>query len=291
VAGGWVTTGMPWTYDADRYARVSAARRAEQESMVRYEHASTCRMQMLQQDLDDPTAEPCGRCDVCAGTWFPTDVSADAATGAATALDQVGVELAPRAQWPSGMDKLGIAVKGKIAPAEQVEPGRTIARLTDLGWGGTLRTLFAAQSPDGSPADAPVPANLMQGAIRALRDWPWQERPTGVVAMSSRSRPELVASLASELARIGKLSFLGTLDRNGGQGRGDGSMNSAYRLAGLWDTFAVGPELAAALGAHHGPVLLVDDLVDSRWTMTVAGRELRRAGATAVLPFALATVA
>ena len=38
-------------------------------------------------------------------------------------------------------------------------------------------------------------------------------------------------------------------------------------------------------------VLLVDDLADSRWTMTVAGRELRRAGAPAVLPFALALAA
>ena len=64
-----------------------------------------------------------------------------------------------------------------------------------------------------------------------------------------------------------------------------------FRLSGVWDTFVVGPELAAALQAHDGPVLLVDDLVDSRWTMTVAGRELRRAGASAVLPFALATVA
>ncbi|MFZ7087631.1 RecQ family ATP-dependent DNA helicase [Curtobacterium sp. RRHDQ10] len=291
VAGGWVSTGTPWTYDADRYARVAAARRAEQDSMVRYEHATTCRMQMLQQDLDDPTAEPCGRCDVCVGTWFPTDVSADAASGAATALDQVGVEIAPRAQWPSGMDKLGVAVKGKIGPAEQVETGRVVARLTDLGWGGTLRNLFAATDEQGGPADGPVPTNIMQGCIRALRDWPWEERPTGVVAMSSRSRPELVTSVATELGRIGKLTFLGNLDRTGGQPRGDGSMNSAYRLAGLWDTFRVGPELAAALSAHHGPVLLVDDLVDSRWTMTVAGRELRRAGAQAVLPFALAVVA
>ncbi len=59
----------------------------------------------------------------------------------------------------------------------------------------------------------------------------------------------------------------------------------------MWATFVVDPSLAAALQAHEGPVLLVDDLVDSRWTMTVAGRELRRAGASAVLPFALATVA
>jgi ATP-dependent DNA helicase RecQ len=286
VAGGWVSTGRPWTYDADRYARVAEARRAEQESMVRYEHTTTCRMQLLQQDLDDPTAEPCGRCDVCAGAWYPADVPESAAGGAATALDQVGVELDPRAQWPSGMDRLGIPVKGRIPADEQVAPGRVIARLTDLGWGGVLRQVFAPGTPD-----APVSPNLVQGAVRALKDWPWAERPTGVVAISSRSRPELTASLAAELARIGRLTFLGTLDRSGGTPRGDGATNSAYRLAGVWDSFVIGPELASAIEQHRGPVLLVDDLVDSRWTMTVAGRTLRRAGASAVMPFALAVVA
>ncbi|KQO65214.1 RecQ family ATP-dependent DNA helicase [Curtobacterium sp. Leaf261] len=286
VAGGWVATGQPWTYDAERYARVAEARRAEQDSMIRYEQATTCRMQMLQQDLDDPTAEPCGRCDICAGTWFPSDVSSDAASGAATALDKVGVEIPPRAQWPSGMDKLSVPAKGKIGPAEQVGTGRAVARLTDLGWGGTLRALFAADVPD-----APVPDSLMQGCIRALRDWPWEQRPTGVVAMPSRSRPLLVASIAAELARIGRLEHLGTLDRAGGQPRGDGATNSAYRLAGLWDSFVVGPELSESLARTSGPVLLVDDLVDSRWSVTVAGRVLRRAGADSVLPFALAVVA
>jgi ATP-dependent DNA helicase RecQ len=37
-----------------------------------------------------------------------------------------------------------------------------------------------------------------------------------------------------------------------------------------------------------GPVLLVDDVIDSGWTMTVAARAVRRAGAPSVLPFALA---
>ena len=286
VAGGWVSTGQPWSYDAARYERVAAARSAEAASMLDYESTSACRMQLLQQDLDDPSAEPCGRCDNCAGVWYPTDVPGDAAQGASTALDQVGVEIAPRAQWPSGMSALDVPVKGKLPATEVVAPGRAVARLTDLGWGGPLRALFAT-----GVADAPVSRELLDGCIRALRDWPWDVRPTGVVAMSSRSRPQLVESLASALSSIGKLQFLGTLERSGGVPRGDGATNSAYRLAGVWDSFVVGPELGAALQAHQGPVLLVDDLVDSRWTMTVAGRELRRAGASAVLPFALATVA
>jgi len=286
VTGGWVSTGQPWSYDAERYRRVAAARAAEAQSMLTYESTSTCRMQLLQQDLDDPSAEPCGRCDNCAGAWYPSSVSETDTSGAAAALDRVGVEIAPRAQWPSGMSALGVPVRGKIGADELVAPGRAVARLTDLGWGGPLRALFATGTPDG-----PVSRELVDGCVRALKDWPWETRPTGVVAMSSRSRPELVASLAQAISTIGRLPFLGTLDRAGGTPRGDGATNSAYRLAGVWDTVVVGPELASALRAHEGPVLLVDDLVDSRWTMTVAGRELRRAGASAVLPFALATVA
>jgi ATP-dependent DNA helicase RecQ len=85
------------------------------------------------------------------------------------------------------------------------------------------------------------------------------------------------------------LEFLGELPRVGGGPSGAGATsNSIQRLAAVHDAFAVSPELAAALGRLGGPVLLVDDVVDSGWTMTVAARLLRQAGAPAVLPFALA---
>ncbi len=87
------------------------------------------------------------------------------------------------------------------------------------------------------------------------------------------------------------LSLLGTLDLDPHVPRAETGGNSAFRLASVWGRFEVGAELAARLREVEGPVLLVDDLVDSRWTVTVAARELRRAGAPAVLPFALAAVA
>jgi ATP-dependent DNA helicase RecQ len=112
----------------------------------------------------------------------------------------------------------------------------------------------------------------------------------GIVVMPSLGRPELVTSLAAELSRIGRLPVLGALDVDPHVPVSGPGGNSAYRLAGVWGRFSVGPELSAALASTSGPVLLVDDLVDSRWTLTVAARELRRAGASAVLPFALAAV-
>jgi len=286
VSGGWVATGAPWSYDAERYGRIAAARVAEQEAMLLYERGETCRMQVLQAELDDPGAAPCGRCDVCVGPWYPTDVPADARAGADDALDRVGVELEPRAQWPTGADRLGLPVKGRIDPAERAEPGRALARLTDLGWGQTLRGLLGPGAED-----APVGRALVDGCVRVLAEWGWDERPVGIVVVPSRRRPALVGSLAQALGSVGRLPVLGelTMTRPDRPTR-EGGVNSAYRLADVWDSLAVGPELADALSRASGPVLLVDDVADSRWTVTVAARALRRAGAAAVLPFTLGVV-
>jgi ATP-dependent DNA helicase RecQ len=146
MQGGWVSTGQPWVYDAPRYERIAAARRTEQQGMIDYERTTACRMEYLQHALDDVTAVPCGRCDNCAGVWFPVDVRQDAAASASNSLDRVGVVIEPRAQWPAGADRLGVPVKGRIAEGERILEGRALARLTDLGWGGTLRTLFDVSS-------------------------------------------------------------------------------------------------------------------------------------------------
>lgn len=281
VQGGWTATGASWTYDAERYARVAEAREREQDLMLAYQRGEECRMAFLQRVLDDPSAAPCGRCDVCAGAWCPEGIPEGAVVEARTRLDRPGVLVEPRAQWPSGMPRLGVEVKGRIGPQEQVEPGRALARLTDLGWGQRVRTLLAG--PDG-PADEA----LLRGCVPVLRDWDWAERPVAVTWVPSRSRPQLVESLARGLAAMGRMVDLGPMDLVDGGPTGDRGGNSAYRLAGVWDRVAAGPLVRDNLELSPGAVLLVDDLVDSRWTMTVAGRALRAAGATHVLPFALA---
>ncbi|MDQ1668832.1 MAG: ATP-dependent helicase RecQ, partial [Actinomycetota bacterium] len=89
----------------------------------------------------------------------------------------------------------------------------------------------------------------------------------------------------------GRLPFLGSLDLTTDAPAGEPGGNSAFRLAAVHDRFAVPADMAEALRSLDGPVLLVDDLVDSRWTLTVGGRLLRQAGASGVLPFALAVAA
>ncbi|MFN8097061.1 MAG: RecQ family ATP-dependent DNA helicase [Dermatophilaceae bacterium] len=280
VTGGWLGTGQAWTYDAERYAWVARARAAEQDQMVTYERTSECRMAFLQRTLDDESAADCGRCDTCAGVWFPTDVPDRVIRSAEDRLAQVGVAVDPRTMWPTGMDRLGVPLKGRIGPDVQAEPGRVIGRMSDLGWGSRLRQLLRQ--------DAPVPAEVMDAVVRTLAAWRWVRRPTGVVAIPSRARPELVGSLAEGIAGIGRLPLLGTLDLVDGGPTGEPGGNSAFRLAGVYGRFAVGPDLRERLAGHDGPVLLVDDVVDSRWTLTEATRTLREAGADSVLPFALA---
>jgi ATP-dependent DNA helicase RecQ len=281
VSGGWLATGAPWTYEAERYDRVARARRHEQSLVLDYEGTDGCRMAFLQTCLDDATAAPCGRCDACAGAWYPTDVPDQVVVAARDRLARVGVDVEPRAQWPPGMDRLGVPVRGRIAAEEALARGRALARLTDLGWGQRLRELLRGD-------DGPAPEALLRACVQVLAGWGWERRPAGVVAVPSRRRPALVGSVARALAEVGRLPYLGELDVVDGGPAGEPGGNSAFRLAGVWDRLGVGPALASAVADAGGPVLLVDDLVSSRWTMTVAGRALRRAGAAEVLPFALA---
>ncbi|SDB95425.1 ATP-dependent DNA helicase, RecQ-like [Raineyella antarctica] len=290
VQQGWRTTGVPWTYDAERYGRIAAARTAEQGAMVEYEAGAVCRMEFLTAQLDDPQAHPCGRCDVClraAGepAWYPQDVPGEVLAEAGAQLAHAGVPIEPRRQWPSGMDRLGIPLKGRIPAGETLEEGRAIARLTDLGHGRSLREMFAPDT-EGRPVDRPLPTELATACIQVLSGWNWQARPVAVIGVGSVGRPELVASTVAGLARVGRLLDLGVLPLHAGAGPTT-TGNSAFRLASVWDRWEVPAELAERLADLAGPVLLVDDLVDSRWTMAVAGRLLRRAGAPGVLPLAL----
>ena len=181
VTGGWVATGQPWVYDADRYERIGAARQAEQNAMLDYERTTGCRMEFLQRALDDDTAVPCGRCDNCTGALVPHRRAAEGAQPGRVALTGWA--------WPSSRARSGppaptgsvCPAKGRIDPGERVLPGRALARLTDLGWGNALRDVFAADTPD-APASAAMLGRLRAGARRvglgraARRRW-WRCRP------------------------------------------------------------------------------------------------------------------
>ena len=282
VRGGWIATGAEWEYDADRYRDVARVRQDEQRAMREYQTTTTCRMRFLREQLDDPEALDCGRCDNCGGLTLAREIGEETISAAASVLGRPGVAFDPRRMWPTAMPGLGIEVRGKVAATDQAETGRVIARLTDLGFGSRLRSLLAAEA-----ADAPVPDDLVKASVRVLASWDWAQRPAAVVHVGSVRRPRLIAGLASRLAEVGRLTDLGSVPHVGPSSTG--RTNSALRLCEVWNAYEMPAALAAQLTGQ--PVLVVDDFIDTGWTFTVLARLLRRAGAGEVYPFALALAA
>ncbi len=296
VKGGWTTTGEPWSYDAERYAWVARQRQAEQQAMRDYAQSTECRMEFLRRQLDDEEATRCGRCDNCAGGRFSDKVSDAALDAARGELSRPGTEVEPRKMWPTGMAAVGVALKGRIPEGEQAFTGRALGRLSDIGWGNRLRPMLSPQSPD-----SPVPDDVVNAVVTVLADWAkgpggWASgdpdapaRPVGVVTVASRGKPQLVGSLGARIAEVGRMPFLGSVEyAPEGLDVRPSRTNSAQRVRALHEAFMVPAGLAEALAAADGPVLLVDDLSDSGWTLAVAARLLRRSGAKGVFPLVLA---
>lgn len=296
VKGGWISTGDPWTYDTERYAWVAKQRAAEQQAMRDYVTTTGCRMEFLRRQLDDEGAAPCGRCDRCAEPRFTDAVSSSSLDSARGELGRAGVEVEPRKMWPTGLPAVGVDLKGRIPAGEQAASGRALGRLSDIGWGNRLRPMLSPQAPD-----EPVPDDVTKAVVGVLADWAkgpggWasgspdaQSRPVGVVTMASHGRPRLVQSLGARIAEVGRLPLLGSIEYAPGHEAAQVSRsNSAQRLKALDGALVVPPGLAATLAQAQGPVLLVDDSTETGWTLAVAARLLRRAGAQGVLPLVLA---
>ncbi|HEU4399936.1 MAG TPA: RecQ family ATP-dependent DNA helicase, partial [Actinomycetota bacterium] len=270
VEGGWRRTLAPWSYDTDRVEQVTALRRAEQAAMAAYAATAGCRMAFLRQALDDPDAGPCGRCDNCTGRGLDTPVDQRRVASALIHLRGTALELVSRRQWPPGL-----GIKPARIPADrQLQPGRVLGVYGDGGWGGLVKQAkyLAGRFPD----------ELVDATVALLGRWSPAPPPTWVCCVPSTSSPELVPEFAGRVAAVLGLPFRPVV-RRVRQGRPQKEMqNSVQQFRNVDGAF----EVAAPLPA--GPVLLIDDIVDSGWTLTVVGVALGTAGAGPVYPFALA---
>jgi ATP-dependent DNA helicase RecQ len=268
VDGGWASTGQAWAYDGERYAAIAAARRREQDAMVRYEGSSACLMRQLRTELDDPAAADCGRCAVCTGT-LPLDApSAETVRAAVLHLRSQTVPLEPRKMWPSGAPR-----RGKIAEAVRAEPGRALALAEDPAW---LDAVTSALS-----GDQPVSTEVLDGLVAVLGKWGWPVgRPTWVTWVPSRSHPTMLEDLAARLATLGRMAVAAPLHTDGPGFQRDAG-TSVESARGALTRLSVDGEVS------HGPVLLLDDLTRSGFTLTVAAALLREAGSGPVYPLVL----
>ena len=269
VGSGWVRTPTPWRFPRERVDQVNAWRREEQAAMEAYQRIDSCRMQYLRRQLDDPEPEPCGVCDNCRGVRFGVDANAAIVAQACDRLRHDPVEIAPRLMWPTGFAK----AKGRIPAEEQAEPGWCLTHSGESGWGPLVRH---GKHHDGrfDPELVDALAELCASQVRPTADW--------IATVPSLRHPDLVPAMARALAERLSIPVHDVIRQVRATEPQAKMHNSNTQLANIWDAF----ETTTATPA--GSCLLVDDLIDSRWTMTVIARLLRLAGCDAVVPVALA---
>jgi ATP-dependent DNA helicase RecQ len=259
--------GSPWTYDGERYERITALRRREQAAMAQLGADGRCLMRALQEELDDPAPTDCGRCSVCAGPRYDGRLDEVLVRQAALHLRSRPLILEAKKMAPDAQG----AMK-KIPEAVRVEEGRALARLGDGGWDPLVRQ----GRRDGHFAD-----ELVDAAAEAVRSWgvpvAW------VTAVPSRRSGELVPDFGRRLAERLGLPYAPVLERTGDAPPQREMANSQQQVANVRGQFAVTGE------RPEGACLLVDDIRFSGWTLAMVGGQLRGRGGGPVYPLALAT--
>ncbi len=273
TGGRYRRTGQPWTYPLERFNGVTAARRREQQVMIEYRDHAGCLMEFLGRQLDDPDAAPCGICRNCAGPFFKIELDPDLVREASDYLRQQPLEIESRKQWPSGT---GLR-SGKIAMESRLETGRALSEWGDGGWGSLVRK--------GKYQDQTFHDALVEASVRLLKAWNPQPEPSWVTFVPSLTRDTLVAGFAGRLALKLGLPLHAVVGKRQSNRPQKEMQNSAQQYGNVSEAFQISGDVPA------GPVLLVDDVVDSRWTLTVIGVLLREAGSGPVFPFALAAAA
>lgn len=189
-------------------------------------------------------------------------------------LRRTSLPIEPRKQWPAGgMPRYGI--RGTIAEALRAQPGKALCVWGDAGWGGLVRR--------GKYEDRRFSDDLVGAMVAMIREWNPQPAPTWVTAAPSLRHPELVPDFASRLAAALGLPFHMVLEKTDERPEQKTMANSTQQARNV--DGALGP---SGVPIPRGPVLLVDDMVDSRWTLTVAAWLLRSHGTGQVYPVALA---
>jgi ATP-dependent DNA helicase RecQ len=267
---------VPYRMNHEHVARLTALRCAEQEQMRQYMQSQQCLMQYLQMALDDPHAEPCGRCAVCVGSdIIAPEVDASLVREAILFLRRADVPISPRKMWPSKEGLMITSGQGKIPEPLQAEEGRALCLWGDAGWGSFVRK--------GKYQDGFYDDDLVTGMEEMINRWQPQPAPRWVTCVPSLRHPSLVPDFAQRLAQRLGLPFVPCVKKVRETKPQKEMQNSFHQVRNLDGAFAIErwPGIAE-------PVFLVDDVVDSGWTLTVVAFLLRRAGSGAVFPIALA---
>ena len=254
----------------ERAERLTAVRQAEVQQMREYvelpfgEH-----MEFLIRALDGddtvvgPPALP----------PLPTTVNDALARRAVEFLRRTNLPIEPRKVWPlGGMPQYG--VKGNMGADAQARPGRALCIWGDAGWGSLVRK---GKYRDGRFAD-----DLVGACARMVDEWAPNPAPTWVTCVPSLRHPDLVPDFARRLAAALGLPFHSVIAKTDDRPEQKTMANSTQQARNIDGSLNLNGQ-----PIPDGPVLLVDDMVDSRWTLTVSAWLLRNAGSGEVWPLAL----
>lgn len=273
VDGRFQRTPNPYRHDFEREDQLARQRFRERERLVEFSQTTRCLMEMVREELDDPHAEPCGRCESCIGEpIIPLDLDEDSLEAAMEAVSGVTLKIEPRRQWPTGaLESHGF--RGNIKPELMNEPGVAIAVYGDPGVGAWVKE----DKRTGRYRD-----ELVDAALSTLRRKLGGVTFTAVCAIPTQRANNLVPDIARRIGTKLGVPYRSCVGRKRDAEPQKAQRNSAHQAANLDGVFVISEPV-------QGTILLVDDMVDSGWTLTIVGALLRQAGADAVVPFTLAS--
>ncbi|MFZ1730823.1 MAG: RecQ family ATP-dependent DNA helicase [Bacteroidota bacterium] len=269
-------TAVSYRMDTERISQLQNLRRVEQREMQEYMKTSQCLMFYLASSLDDGQPQTCGRCANCSGApLLSEDVDPVRVDRATVFLKRSAFRIVPRKQWPSAGAFPTYGFSGTIHESMRALEGRALCLYGDTGWGELVRQgKYQSGRFDDSLVDACADM-LRRTGLAAQARW--------ITSTPSLHHPNLVPDFAQRLARKLSLPYhacIRKLLNNKSQKEMQNSWQQANNLDGAF-------EIDRAL-MGLGPVFLVDDMVDSRWTFTVLSALLCQAGCPEVIPHALA---
>ena len=277
-----------WTPDLLRSDQVTRSRRAELDQIKSYVDHDGCLMEFLARALDDPSPGRCGKCMNCAGRAKRRPVPVELVREAVEFLRGDIVNIEPRKQWPGAVlselqhtmpSAVSYSKKGKlkttIPEGLRPEQGRALCIYGDAGWG----RMVAQCKYDGGHFNN----ELVAASATLIRDlWQPGPFPQWITCVPSKRKPLLVSDFARRLAAQLGIPFLSVVEKTRETGPQKRMENSAQQVRNLLGAFSVERGILAA------PVILVDDVIDSGWTMTLIAALLRMNKSGPVFPFALA---
>jgi ATP-dependent DNA helicase RecQ len=254
----------------ERAERLTTLRREEQQQMREYvalpygDHMSFL-VEALDGDANtvNPPTLP----------LLSTDVDAALVREAFAFLRRTDLPIEPRKKWPDGGMPL-YKVKGNITEAYRAQSGRALSVWGDAGWGGLVR--------QGKYHDSRFGDDLVAACVAMIRRWNPQPTPVWVTCIPSLRHPDLVPNFAQRLAVALGLPFQIALAKTDARPEQKTMANSTQQARNIDGSLVLVDQ-----PLPHGSVLLVDDMVDSRWTLTVAAWLLRTNGGGEVWPIAL----